>query len=441
LTTRINGERRFHALEELQCDAHDEFQLVNTLEGAISRLIEAARFAIVVLFGPVESMRRIGVPPVEHLVNQAARRTGLQPGGPEQGGQERSVGVVQVNPTQLVLNRQAHRNSIESERLSGAVHPPSLVRSWIQQGQNRAIYSGIGGCVVLRQLNAVPGKPIRMLQYRYRERKDAPDEKWKMLETLLKRLNLQATAVLSLNWDCVVERGLARTQGVDYFDYGCDARAAVFAKDKLAPKNDKGSTSFQLLKPHGSINWLYCDACRQLYWLPPNQTEQVAQTLFRKRDWTTVATATKASAKSTTLNPPCPDCGSYALGTRLATFSYRKALDFPMHAATWRRAEVLLREAETWIFFGYSMPGADFEFKHLLKRVELSRKKKPHIVLVTGGDGATITKTTYENFFGSDKYAPRAYHFDGLTAAVIKDLTGIGVLRPTQIKRPSQKRV
>lgn len=276
---------------------------------------------------------------------------------------------------------------------------------------------------------------IRMLSQRYNRRKEAPDDNWIQLETLLKRLDLQSAAVLSLNWDCVVERGLARTQAVDYFNYGCEARAASFVRGKFGLKNEKASKNFQVLKPHGSINWLYCDACRELYWLPPAQSEKVAQTLFRERDWVAVEAATNEYGKAKTLNPPCPVCGSYALGTRLATFSYRKALDFPMHAATWRRAEALLREASTWIFFGYSMPGADFEFKHLLKRVELSRKKKPHIVLVTGGDGAMTTKTTYENFFGSDENAPRSYHCEGLTPAVLDDLTNIGALQSAAVKR------
>ncbi len=276
---------------------------------------------------------------------------------------------------------------------------------------------------------------IRMLQSRYRLRKKAPDQNWKRLETLLKRLNLESTAVLSLNWDSVIEQGLARTQDVNDFDYGCDARAAKFTGGKVTLRYGEGPRNFQLLKPHGSTNWLYCDACREVYWLPPNQTERVAQTLFGQRDWKAVSDAGKKRQKGKTLDPQCPLCGSDALGTRLATFSYRKALDFPMHEATWRRAEVLLREADTWIFFGYSMPGADFEFKYLLKRVELSRKKKPHIVLVTGGDGAMTTKTTYKNFFGSDIGAPRTYHCQGLTPEVIDNLTDLGALRPPPERR------
>lgn len=282
---------------------------------------------------------------------------------------------------------------------------------------------------------------IRMLQQCYNRRRDDPDDNWVNADELLRRLDLNCTAVLSLNWDNVIERGLMRTQKVKSFDYGCGARPASFSDGEVILKSDDAEgKSFELLKPHGSINWLYCDACREPFWLPPGQTEQVAQTLFRKKDWLAVEEATGRRVKTTTLNPSCPICESHALGTRLATFSYRKALDFPMHALTWRRAEALLREADTWIFFGYSMPGADFEFKHLLKRVELSRRKRPNIVVITGGSDAGSTKKAYENFFGSG-LSLRTYHCDGLTGEVLDDLAALGALRaPPQKRMLSRKK-
>lgn len=265
---------------------------------------------------------------------------------------------------------------------------------------------------------------IRMLQQCYRKRKNQPDKNWITLEAFLQHLNLKKTAILSLNWDSVIEQGLERTQNVENFDYGCDARAITFAGKKIKLIDKTDSKSFRLLKPHGSINWLYCDTCREIYWLPPSQIERVAQTLFSERDWAEIG---KGKKQHTILQPSCPLCRSKALGTRLATFSYRKALDFPMHASTWRRAEALLREAETWVFFGYSMPGADFEFKHLLKRVELSRKEKPHIILVTGGAGAKAAQETYRNFFGSGSIKP---YSNGVTSKLLQDLTHLGALSP-----------
>ena len=279
---------------------------------------------------------------------------------------------------------------------------------------------------------------MRMLQQRYRQGERRQDDNWRAVETLLKRLDIDSTAILSLNWDCVVERGLARTRDVEEFDYGCDAHHAEFNRDKIVLCEPQTTRNFQLLKPHGSINWLYCDACRQLLWLAPEKTEKIAQTLFRDRDWDAVGLEGGPAPK--TIDPDCPFCGARALGTRLATFSYRKALDFPMHASTWRQAEALLREAETWIFFGYSMPGADFEFKHLLKRVELSRRTPPRVILVAGGEAAGQTETTYRNFFGAGRKGSRTYFREGLTDEVINHLSEIGALRPQPSRPPRRGR-
>ena len=267
---------------------------------------------------------------------------------------------------------------------------------------------------------------VRMLQQRAKRRRGNPNRSSKRLDGFFRRLDLASTAVLNLNWDCEVEKGLTRAQKVRDFDYGCDARQARFEGNNLGLIDRPGATNFRLLKPHGSINWLYCDACREVYWLPPYQTEKIAQTLFRTRDWSIVKRGTNTA---NTLNPKCPLCGSRALGTRLATFSYRKALDFPMHEATWRQAETFLRKAESWIFFGYSMPGADYEFKHLLKRVELSRKKKPEVILVTGGKGAERTEKTFRSFFGSNANAEQNYYRYGLTPKVVARLRELGALR------------
>ena len=56
----------------------------------------------------------------------------------------------------------------------------------------------------------------------------------------------------------------------------------------------------------------------------------------------------------------------------------------------------LLRKADRWIFIGYSLPAADYEFKHLLKRVQLSRKKRPGFVVITGGSKEDYA-STYAN--------------------------------------------
>jgi hypothetical protein len=116
------------------------------------------------------------------------------------------------------------------------------------------------------------------------------------------------------------------------------------------------------------------------------------------------------------------------LGTRFATFSYRKALDFPMHERSWDSAEHLLRAAKTWIFIGYSLPAADYEFKLLLKRVQLSRSPDPHVVLMTGGgpEAADRTERSYQRFFGP---SIATVFKDGLDADARRYLRKIGALQ------------
>lgn len=92
------------------------------------------------------------------------------------------------------------------------------------------------------------------------------------------------------------------------------------------------------------MNWLYCDACRKTFWIPPGATDKVAQTLFRAQDWVALPKP-KTARLPAVRSPACLHCGTASLGTRFATFSYRKALDFPMHSASWRTAEQYLKGA------------------------------------------------------------------------------------------------
>ncbi|HET8760906.1 MAG TPA: hypothetical protein VFN94_07545, partial [Nitrospiria bacterium] len=70
----------------------------------------------------------------------------------------------------------------------------------------------------------------------------------------------------------------------------------------------------------------------------------------------------------------CRDCGNRTAG-RMATFSYRKAFSINQFQTIWDRAHAVLRDSDLWLFIGYSMPEADFEFRHLLKSAQLARRE------------------------------------------------------------------
>lgn len=278
---------------------------------------------------------------------------------------------------------------------------------------------------------AIIVRMIRMLEQRYQERRRAPDEAWRRLDTFFGDFSIDDAAVLSMNWDTVFERGMARTQSVEEVDYGCGAHRADFDNDKLVLRDAPTGTALHLLKPHGSVNWLYCDSCRETFWVPPKKYNQVAKTLFRDQDWAAVERYGSIGTPRPHVNSSlCANCEATALGTRFATFSYRKALDFPMHSASWRTAERYLKEAEHWTFIGYSMPSADFEFKYLLKRVQLARSSRPAITVVTGGsaEAAQATEDRFKRFFGPG-HMDRFYFKESINDAAITHMQAIGLLR------------
>lgn len=267
---------------------------------------------------------------------------------------------------------------------------------------------------------------IRMLSQAYARKQSDPDSDWRSLEDFFERFTGNISAVLSMNWDTVFEKGITRTQNIRQIDYGCHAKAVTFKNGRLVPRLLSGET-LHILKPHGSVNWLYCDACREIFWVPPSDTERVAETLFRRSDWTAVLSRAKVK-KPTSRSPSCPHCKAKSLGTRFATFSYRKALDFPMHSASWYTAEQYLKGSADWVFIGYSMPAADFDFKHLLKRVQLTEGERPNITVITGGKDAKVTIERFKKFFG-DVSGQRFFFSNGLDTEALDHLASIKVLR------------
>jgi hypothetical protein len=241
---------------------------------------------------------------------------------------------------------------------------------------------------------------IRMLENRHEKAGRKKNEKWRRLKQLLINVDYESSAFVSMNWDEVIEQRFLLIHHNDAgLDYGCNAIHARLSQDKrrVIPVDECKGPSLKIVKIHGSVNWLYCDNCQQVFWFFPGHGRKIAERLLSATEWRKIITPER---KSRVKQWACPFCPRVRLSTRLATFSYRKALDFPMFQKSWFTAEDLLRHADTWAFIGYSLPAADYEFKYLLKRIQLSRKTPPRIILVTGGMDADATYKNYQRFFG-----------------------------------------
>jgi hypothetical protein len=278
---------------------------------------------------------------------------------------------------------------------------------------------------------ALVARIIRMLHQRYELRRKAKGIRWRDLNNFFEHIDPTSVGFIVTNWDTVVERRLAVTYPDILFDYCCEALAAEFpsSPDPEYPTQDKVvrlaalpisrarvESAVPLVKMHGSVNWLYCDNCRELFWFHPDESWRIAEQLVQQGDWARIreVISSRLGRRHPTSSGGakqclCPCSDKVPLGTRIATFSYRKALDFPMFQKSWLSAEKLLRNADRWIFIGYSLPAADYEFKYLLKRTQVSRRTGPDFLVVAGGKPQEIENTysNYQRFFG------RAIHRKG----------------------------
>jgi hypothetical protein len=203
---------------------------------------------------------------------------------------------------------------------------------------------------------ALLARIIIMLHQSLRNPRNRNPADWRQLNRLFDRVDPKDVGFISMNWDTVIERKLGRTQA-DWFDYCCDAQGAIFPADAeavipapLPVRRQVVDDAVPLIKIHGSVNWLYCDNCRELFWVQPDEEWRVAGQLVRERDLECIARVLSRRRRGVVPTPRlfqstnwrCTCSDKAFLGTRVATFSYRKALDFPMFQKSWLAAERLL---------------------------------------------------------------------------------------------------
>jgi len=265
-------------------------------------------------------------------------------------------------------------------------------------------------------------RTIRMLHQRFEKARKKQGPQWKKLLRFIHKLDVTQSRFISVNWDTSLELVLTQLHPNIPLSYGPRIRAAIFGDDgKIQIVKQSHAERIEISKMHGSVNWLYCDSCRDVFWFPPRETLRVAAQIVRKEE-------IGSGPRHSSMGLQCRNCNMVELSTRMATFSFRKALDFPMFRQSWMTAEQKLRSCGRWVFIGYSLPAADYEFKHLLKRVELARPKRPRIIVVSGGDDDSTGRTlrNYSGLFGSFIRDGETFFRDGLTEDTIRLITNPG---------------
>jgi hypothetical protein len=202
-------------------------------------------------------------------------------------------------------------------------------------------------------------------------------------------------SIISLNWDILLDNALSdallQKDGPvtdDYAPFGvvdyCCYISSLRADDRrirtgLWALGCRGY-NIKLLKLHGSMNWLQCPNCQQLF----------------------IGFDEKHNIVNFTRPQPCRHCGQQdnesLLRGSLVMPTFLKDLSNFQVKLIWQNASVELMEARRLVFVGYSLPPADFEFRQLLSRM-VHKDVKIEAFLWDSAATFPDEKKRYEDFF------------------------------------------
>jgi len=210
-----------------------------------------------------------------------------------------------------------------------------------------------------------------------------------------KLLCFKQVTFINLNWDVGLENIIRNLKvGVNYgilFDYDHDAKDYDY-KDTIF-LNEPIKT-FSVLKPHGSLNWSFCPACKRLYchryYYYPNH----------------VMFASGKLEKEMVKIIDCQNCSSYhVLPSNLrrifiAPSIYKKAY-LNYFDSIGRRTHQAISEANIIIFIGYSFRETDWDVKYILYSAlnGLGESKLENIFILDN----QVTTKRIEDFFEMEK--------------------------------------
>lgn len=137
-------------------------------------------------------------------------------------------------------------------------------------------------------------------------------------------------ALISFNYDLVFERAiLTELKELDY------KLGRIYGHKKFC-------NGVPLLKLHGSLNWLWCPKCEEIF----VDNESVAHRYPRES-----CLSRCGGMRQPLIIPPSPQKGEH----------------LKVIQTLWRNAEYLMEEADKIVIVGYSLPDADVAAKELLK--------------------------------------------------------------------------
>ena len=199
--------------------------------------------------------------------------------------------------------------------------------------------------------------------------------------------NLGNISILTTNWDILFENYLCR-EGIKY-NYNFNSSYVLNREGNTYFENKDSDSTVTYLKMHGSINWFRCLKCGtlQIY-----EGEKCGKYLF-----------------DDTETEKCVKCGQEArmdnvqIAPEIVTPTMIKSINSQLYNNIWQNAAYELQQAERVVFCGYSLPLADFEFRHLLKQ-NINKSAKIDVVLYHNDDPDKVMEENIKDLLPEKRY-------------------------------------
>lgn len=224
--------------------------------------------------------------------------------------------------------------------------------------------------------------------------------------------------LISTNYDTIMDRVMYDVMSENdedqraNADLGTSFRLRFGPAGKLIPRNAEAQK--RLYKLHGSLNWLTCPACENLYIarVDENLTE------FVENPYGVSA-----------LND-C-HCGHAPMRPLIISPSYVRDVRATALREIWRSAQEALRTSRVWIFVGYSLPTEDVAIRSMIARARMSvsglpAKRKVHVYDVSKSNNVgdiSEVEARYRILLESDD-AELSYHDGGMEAFLLDTRNG-----------------
>ena len=111
-----------------------------------------------------------------------------------------------------------------------------------------------------------------------------------------------------------------------------------------------------LLRPHGSINWVFCKSCGKVFSKISKQGNPLDLVGKKK----------------------CYNCGLSSVEPYIVHPTNNRIYENKYIMQIWTKVEDILQKADNWCFIGYSLPEADRYFSYILSKTYNLRKVKPN---------------------------------------------------------------